>query len=1175
MQSLVRGAVAHILFVLAVLPTRRTAVEGFFVGNIANNKRTPLSPLPTQNTRFFDDITVSNEATLQEKGKDVRVDRQQAGNNRSPASANSNSGAAATGGRWIGTDQLNHLKETVDIVDAIESYNLDQFSRKGPGRAMAVCPFHNDRNPSLSIDSQRRIYKCFSCGEGGDIFRFVSQMGALDGEDLTFYDSVRRVQQEFGDGSTPTRTARSSSAIPAQLTPEEAQRQRRLQERIWQANAAAAAFYSETLTTPRAGAARAHLSGRKVRPADTRTFALGYAPDAYFSGPASTLTWGTGSLVSHLQGLNFTADELVAAGLVIQTKRAEQRAVISTEELKDAAETERGDDSARAASFDSIMDRFRGRVIVPIFDSLGKRVLGFGGRILDETQQPGFAQPKYLNSPESLAFQKKNILFGHHLARETGNAEEIKDEPADVLLVEGYMDVISLYSVGVTGVVASMGTAVSSEQLLAAAQSASRRGGSLIVCLDSDEAGLAAVERLCSNGMLAEMLTKCSVDVKVCTLPTGYKDPGDFVEAKLEEGSSAEMVAAAFRASVVDTAVRWMDWYCQRILQSHSNQVEAGVDGSLRAIIDRLADFLATFTVKEERESKISELAMTLTDLVAQTTNSTNVSDTVRNQLESDLLQLASSKMMAKEAATRGGVDYNMDTGQADGKNRLVAALARGHGPTSTDDRDKLSSSKLSTLFPNDNELPATSRPSKRPGKEKNKEEEPKQSARSSFKVKRVRKSALKPDMIPHFSGFQFDHEDDAAWLGVTGRKGKPNLILGLPPKKGRFASKEALYPQSNDLVYFNSNDYHGHNFISDEAVRAGYSSIGIARDPSIAYKGVAFLVKPNAQKLHVSTEDEILSLLIRNGPARLAVKNWLDSRRAVNAEIDLQWSMKEKAWLFACLVDDMSSISLTVTEPDDLRSCMLGRSDVPLHALSAVNSTQPGVLDWYFEQAATGESPTGIQNGDAHAQELLATLVWASAADRAHRLKAGLDKTFSDLEQLPEAGPDENLNATASNNTSITQRKLLESQCIQLTQEYWEVQRSLQSLADSSQRVRTRILDETGKAAWGVQRLSKTAQRELAEKMDDFVLNYTPPPAPSVVESLMDPDDPLENEPYEEVLERIDDAWSNWLDDDGESSEPPRLAPILSDYHMDDDIEETVEEALARIDEEWKDWLD
>jgi hypothetical protein len=240
---------------------------------------------------------------------------------------------------WVSVDQLGELKESADIVSVIESYGLERFERKGDNRAMAVCPFHNDRNPSLNIDGNRRLYKCFACGAGGDVFNFVREYGKLKGQEMSFYEAVRHVSSEFGDGNIGTGS--TSSSRGPRMSEEKRQELQTKKERVALANAAAATFYTQCLAQPSGGRARSHLQSRGLPAVAARAFALGYAPDVYFGGGRPNSQWGVGSLVDHLKDFEFTAQEILDAGLAIQTKKARDApAFVSIEEPRQQLPTE-------------------------------------------------------------------------------------------------------------------------------------------------------------------------------------------------------------------------------------------------------------------------------------------------------------------------------------------------------------------------------------------------------------------------------------------------------------------------------------------------------------------------------------------------------------------------------------------------------------------------------------------------------------------------------------------------------------------------------------------------------------------------------------------------------------------------------------------------------------------
>jgi len=225
--------------------------------------------------------------------------------------------------RMLNFDQISELKQSIDIVSIIEKFHLKGFRRMADDKAIAICPFHDDKNPSLNVDGKRGIFKCFACGEGGDVFRFVREYNKLQGKELSFWQAVKYVTEESGL-EVSAWSGRAYSSSP-RMSEEEREELARKKERILAANAATAAFYVDCLTKPSAGAARYHLQARGLTPATARAFALGFAPDTYY-GPGRS-GWGQGSLVEHLEGLGFTPTEIIDAGLAIRTKKAEAAAI--------------------------------------------------------------------------------------------------------------------------------------------------------------------------------------------------------------------------------------------------------------------------------------------------------------------------------------------------------------------------------------------------------------------------------------------------------------------------------------------------------------------------------------------------------------------------------------------------------------------------------------------------------------------------------------------------------------------------------------------------------------------------------------------------------------------------------------------------------------------------------
>ncbi len=437
----------------------------------------------------------------------------------------------SSGKNFIPPDKLDQLLDKVDIIALIESYGLQGFQRTSSLRATCLCPFHDDNNPSLQINGERGIYKCFSCGAGGNALKFVREYsekypeetrrlkgGIVDrngNKPLTFVEAVRVLEDCASTmpmvGGVPMRQWSGSNGNSTSSHGSHARKKALRQKvgstsrsRILHANLFAAAYFEESLFgLPSAGSARTHLRSRGVHPSTVKAFAIGFAPETYFSGGAQQKrVWGEGSLVNRLRDEGFTPQEILDAGLAIVTRKGKEQQ--KQEQLKlqreGHNETSSGENNNTVVAesqhehkdYSTIMDRFRGRLVVPIFDATGTHVLGFGGRILEASQDANtdFKAAKYLNSPESLVFRKKELLFGQHMvkfdnAADSGAIASSKDvtktmaqrRSRSLIIVEGYMDAIALWQAGVQESVASMGTALTKEQLLAAAEKARDIGG--------------------------------------------------------------------------------------------------------------------------------------------------------------------------------------------------------------------------------------------------------------------------------------------------------------------------------------------------------------------------------------------------------------------------------------------------------------------------------------------------------------------------------------------------------------------------------------------------------------------------------------------------------------------------------------------------------------------------
>lgn len=365
----------------------------------------------------------------------------------------------------ISEEVLEKIKEQSDIVDIIsETVKLKRSGRNFSG----LCPFHNEKSPSFSVSQDKQIYKCFGCGEAGNVITFV-----MKNKNLPFVDAVKylgeRVNITIEDGLGKRNKTTEKK------------------EMLYKVNVEAARFFFSNLMNTKSS--KEYFLNRGIKEETIKKFGLGYAKDSW------------NNLIFHLRKKGFKDEILLEAGLVsISEKTGNQ------------------------------YDRFRNRVMFPVFDYRGN-VIGFGGRVLDDSK------PKYLNSPETLVFQKGTNLYGLNFA--------IKNKIPDryFIIVEGYMDLITLHQYGITNVVASLGTALTTNQ----ARLLKRYADKVIISYDADIAGQTATLR----GL--EILRDAGFDVRVLNIPKG-KDPDEFVRSNGRE---------AFR-KLINDAIPLIDYRLKR-----------------------------------------------------------------------------------------------------------------------------------------------------------------------------------------------------------------------------------------------------------------------------------------------------------------------------------------------------------------------------------------------------------------------------------------------------------------------------------------------------------------------------------------------------------------------------------------------------------------------------------
>ncbi|MDR2522206.1 MAG: DNA primase [Synergistaceae bacterium] len=340
--------------------------------------------------------------------------------------------------------QSDDVQKIKDRLDILEVVG-DKVRLHGSGQGyMGLCPFHDEKTPSFRVYPDRQNYHCFGCGKGGDIFTFVMETEGLD-----FLQALEVLAERAG----------------IELTRPEGGK-RRVSGSLHEVMEMAERFYRSLLAAPEGEAARAYLGRRGITARMASRFELGWSGS------------GWDSLWRALQSERVTTQEALDAGLVLEGQRG------------------------------GFYDRFRGRVIFPIRDVMG-RLIAFGGRIVDGEGA------KYVNSPEGALYSKRRNLYLLHAAK---NAVKEKKR---AILVEGYMDVLRLHLHGYSEAVASLGTSLTEEQ----AKLLKRFSDRCYICYDSDMAGQEATLR----GMY--LLQNLGLDVHVISLPSG-KDPDELLSSE-------------------------------------------------------------------------------------------------------------------------------------------------------------------------------------------------------------------------------------------------------------------------------------------------------------------------------------------------------------------------------------------------------------------------------------------------------------------------------------------------------------------------------------------------------------------------------------------------------------------------------------------------------------------
>lgn len=406
------------------------------------------------------------------------------------------------------------MKFSQDIVDEVRLHNdivsvigeYVKLEKKG-SNYLGLCPFHKEKTPSFSVSPTKQFFYCFGCQKGGNVVNFVSMAEGLD-----FWDSVKLLADRGGVD------------LPQNNNRSENERQLKKQS-ILEMNKVAARHYFSNL--PNSKVAMEYLTNRGIKENVIKSFGIGYSEDSW------------NSLYNLLKEKGYEDDLMIESGLVLESKKG------------------------------TLYDRFRNRIMFPIFDVMGK-VIGFGGRVLDDSL------PKYLNSPETPVYNKGRNLYALNFSR--------KNKSKQLIVVEGYMDVISLHQNGITNAVASLGTALTENQ----GRLLKKYCEEVIISYDADGAGQKATLR----GL--DVLSKLGCNVRVLQIPDG-KDPDDFIRRN----------GAREFGKLVDNALTLVDYKAATLKKNiDTSKIEGKVE-----FFNKLSGILAGIDNLVERDLYVKRFA--------------------------------------------------------------------------------------------------------------------------------------------------------------------------------------------------------------------------------------------------------------------------------------------------------------------------------------------------------------------------------------------------------------------------------------------------------------------------------------------------------------------------------------------------------------------------------------
>ncbi|KAB8128604.1 DNA primase [Gracilibacillus oryzae] len=409
-------------------------------------------------------------------------------------------------------DTIATIQSSNDIVDVVGDYV--QLKKQGRNY-FGLCPFHSENTPSFSVNQEKQIFHCFGCGKGGNVYTFLMEL-----EGFSFPQSVQHLAEKSGH----------KLEIP-QFDSDNEGRSTTEEQLILEAYQWLAKLYHHLLYHTKDGKkGLEYLHQRGFSDDAIEKFQIGFSPQS------------RDFIVKFLEKKGYHRQLMVKAGFLTTNDQI------------------------------NYFDRFRGRIIFPIRNAIGKTV-GFGGRSIDNQE------PKYLNSPESELFQKSKLLYNFDNAR-----SEIRKRN-EVILLEGYADVLALYQAGVMNAVASLGTSFTDSH----ANILRRYVETVVICFDGDTAGQNATYKT------LKLLKKVGCNVKIAMLPNGY-DPDQYIQ---------EFGAEAFRHTILDTSASEMTFLISHLKKNYNLNQE----GDRLRYVENIISEIALLDSSIKRDHYLRELS--------------------------------------------------------------------------------------------------------------------------------------------------------------------------------------------------------------------------------------------------------------------------------------------------------------------------------------------------------------------------------------------------------------------------------------------------------------------------------------------------------------------------------------------------------------------------------------